>query len=268
MGSLATITLYAETARQAEAAFRRAFDRIAELDGVLSDYRIESELSRACESAAPLSGDLFTVVAHGQALAEKTGGAFDLTAGAITRVWRTARREGRLPRQRDLEEARRRSGYGLLRLRPEERTIECLVPGMHLDAGGIAKGYAADEALAEIRRAGVRSALIAMSGDIVTGDPPPGRQGWRVQAMGEVLTLANTAISTSGDEFQRLQVGKDRYSHVVDPRTGRALRNAPTVSVVARTGIEADSLATAISVGGPEMAKMFESECGVRVLMR
>jgi thiamine biosynthesis lipoprotein ApbE len=126
---------------------------------------------------------------------------------------------------------------------------------MQLDSGGIAKGYAADEALAALTSLGIKSALVALSGDIAIGSPPPGRSGWRIRVQDETLTLANAAVSTSGDQFQFVQIDGVRYSHILDPRTGRPLQSAPTVSVIALNGIDADSMATALSVAGLSVVK-------------
>jgi thiamine biosynthesis lipoprotein len=255
MGSLASITLYADSLEQAEVAFQAAFSRIAELDAILSDYRVESELSRACTAAGPLSPDLMAVLVYAQSLAYRTSGAFDITAGAVTRIWRRARFEKRPPAAHEIAAALHRSGYQKVRLQVRSRQVDCLVDGLQFDAGGIAKGYAADQALAELRRLGIGSALVAMSGDIVAGDAPPGRPGWRIASLGETLLLSNAAVSTSGDDFQVLQIAGDRYSHIVDPRSGLPLRNSSRVRVIATNGMEADSLATAVSVGGAALAE-------------
>lgn len=248
MGTLVTITLYAHDGGQADAAFRSAFDRIAELDRALSDYDPASELSRACQSNAPLSPDLRTVLDHAQRLAHRTGGAFDITAGPLTEAFREARARRELPSAEVIADARRRSGYRKLELTGNR--LRCLEAGMRLDAGGIAKGFAADEALGRLRSLRITRALVAVSGDIVAGDPPPGRAAWRVRVQRTIVPLANAAVSTSGDQYQFLAIGGVRYSHVLDPRTGVPLRNSVPVSVVARTGIEADSLSTAIAVLG------------------
>ncbi len=123
---------------------------------------------------------------------------------------------------------------------------------MQLDLGAIAKGYAADEALAMLRAHGVRQALIAVSGDIVAGDPPPGKEGWTIGVAntGEQLVLHNAAVSTSGDSEQSLKISGVRYSHIIDPKTGLGLTSRLTVTVIARRGLDADPLATAISVLG------------------
>jgi thiamine biosynthesis lipoprotein len=245
MGTLVTITLYADSDDQAQRGFIAAFRRIHALDGILSDYKPESELSRVCETNGPVSPELITVLAHAQRLAAETDGAFDITVGPLTRLWRQARAQKRFPTNEAIAEALHRSGYRKLQL---GRDVRCLVPGMRLDAGGIAKGYAADEALAVLRRMGISSALVAVSGDIAIGDPPPGQSGWRVRLGDEMRTLSNVGVSTSGDEFQFVEIDGVRYSHIIDPRTGMPLQNSRNVSVIAPSAMEADALATAKSV--------------------
>jgi FAD:protein FMN transferase len=252
MGTLVTITLYAESSGQAQQGFLAAFGRIESLDAIFSDYKPDSELSRVCESQTPLSPEMATVLAHAQRLAKQTDGAFDIAAGPLTRLWREARSHKRLPAQERIEDALRQSGYRKLALSGNGRRARCLTPGMRLDSGGIAKGYAAGEALAALARSGVRSALVAVSGDIAMSGPPPGQAGWRVRVQDEILSLANAAVSTSGDEFQALEIDGVRYSHILDPRTGMPVRHGLTVSVIAPDGMEADSLATALSVASPE----------------
>ena len=252
MGSVTTITLYADSPDQAQRAFVAAFRRIEELNGILSDYNPQSELSRACETAGPLSADLLNIIEFSQRLSATTDGAFDITVGPLTHLWRAARKEKRLPSEAELKAALSRTGYRRLTVLPDERKIQCSVPGMQLDAGGIAKGYAADEAIRTLRQMGIQRALVAMSGDIVCSDPPPDKSGWVVSVGGKHRLLKNGAVSTSGDDFQFLEIGGERYSHIIDPRTGMPLRNSRTVSVVAPTGMEADALATAASVGGAE----------------
>lgn len=268
MGTLVTITLYARSDERAQQGFRAAFQRIAELDSILSDYREDSELSRACESPGPLSPDLFHIVKEGQRLAEESGGAFDITIGQLTQLWRRERARQRLPDPPSLAKALAASGYRKLRLDDRRRRVRCLHQDLRLDAGGIAKGYAADQAIAVLRKTGIRRALVALSGDIVAGDPPPGRSGWRVKTSDQVISLANAAVSTSGDEFQNATISGARHSHIVDPRTGVPLRNSAEVSVVARTGLEADSLATTFSVMEPGAAQALAKKRKARIIVR
>jgi thiamine biosynthesis lipoprotein ApbE len=266
MGTLVTITLYADSADQAQQAFTAAFGRIHQLDNVFSDYKPDSELSCACALPGEASPDLLKVVMHAQGLAEESGGAFDITSGPVVRLWRQARRNNQVPTRSQIEDALSRTGYRKLRI--AERRIECAVPGMQLDAGGIAKGYAADEALAAMRNLGVTRCLVAVSGDIAAGDPPPNKPGWTIRAAGQNLVLANRGVSTSGDEFQFVEINGTRYSHIIDPRSGTAIRDSRPVTVIAGTGMEADAVATACSVLGADKARNLARERAIRLLQQ
>jgi thiamine biosynthesis lipoprotein len=262
MGTLVRIQIYASGEAAAKSAFRAAFDRIAELDAILSDYRPDSELNRLPRHPSP---DLYRVLEAAQQLAADSNGAFDVTVGAVTRLWREARREQRLPDPAALRDALRHCGYRKLHLDPATRTLTVDDPAMRLDVGGIAKGYAADEALSVLRRSGIRSALVAASGDLAFSDPPPGRRGWRIDAGGGVQELSNAAVSTSGAAEQHL----GRYSHIVDPTTGMGLTGSMTVTVIAPHGIDADGLATAVSVLGEERGMaLIRTRSGASAILR
>jgi quinoprotein glucose dehydrogenase len=260
MGTLASVRVYAASADQAKAAFRAAFDRIAELDRTLSDYKPDSELNCICRDAVgkpvAVSADLFRVLEESQRVAEESGGAFDVTQGPVIRLWRQARRDRRMPAPEALRSAMAHSGYRKLHLDRASRTVMLDQEGMQLDVGGIAKGYAADEALVAIARLGIRQALVAISGDLAFGDPPPGQSGWKIGIEGgRVLELRNAAVSTAGASEQYAEIDGRRYSHIIDPRTGMGLTDSITVTVVARRGIDADALDTAVSVLGPERGR-------------
>lgn len=247
MGTLVRITLYAPSTAEASAAFQRAFTRIRHLDDLLSDYKPESEVSRVSTTPTPASPALQKILAYALRLSQQTQGAFDVTAGPLTLLWRQARRQNRLPDPAAIEAARLKTGYRKLHLKDGKVWFE--EPGMRLDLGAIAKGFAADEAL---RAARLPRALVAISGDIAIGAPPPGRKRWRVQlaANQSTVELRNRGVSTSGDTEQYLEAGGVHYSHILDPRTGRPLTHTATVSVIARTAMEADAIATAACVTG------------------
>jgi thiamine biosynthesis lipoprotein len=256
MGTLVRIEIYTTSEARAKTAFRSAFARIAALDTALSDYNPGSELNRVCRSpagaAVPVSADLFRVLAAGQRLARQTGGAFDVTIGPLTHLWRAARAAGSPPTPEAIADAKARTGFTKLRLDREARTATLAQSGMQLDVGGIGKGYAADEALRVLTRLGIRRALVAMSGDLAFSNPPPGKRGWKIATTYSTLELANGAVSTSGDTEQHLDQGSRRYSHIVNPATGMGLTNSHDISVIARRGIDADALATAASIIGPD----------------
>jgi thiamine biosynthesis lipoprotein len=134
-------------------------------------------------------------------------------------------------------------------------------PGMRLDPGGIAKGFAADAALKVLRDAGMTRALVAAGGDLSLGLAPPGSNGWDVVLAGldpdrsapdSPVWLANAGASTSGDAEQWVEIDGIRYSHIVDPRTGLGLTGHTSVTVIAPDATTSDMLATAVSVLGPD----------------
>jgi thiamine biosynthesis lipoprotein len=263
MGTLMRIKIYASNEDAAKQALRAAFDRIARLDDDLSDYKPESELNRITTTAVhhpvPISPDLFRILAASQELSQSSDGAFDITLGPVTHLWREARKDKHLPDAAALHNALARCGYRKLHLDFARHTAQFDEPGMQLDAGGIAKGYAADEALAVLERLGIHSALVAASGDLAFSDAPPGEKGWKlgVDSIDEdnapftrVLVLANAAMSTSGDMEQHLDANGIRYSHIVNPDTGVALTHHITVTIVARHGIEADGVTKVVSILG------------------
>lgn len=281
MGTLVQVIVYTRDEQAANGAFRIAFDRIRDLDRILSDYRPDSELNQIAKKAVghpvPVSDDLFEVLQASQTLAEQTGGAFDITQGPVVRLWRAARTTGRLPDGRELHEAAARSGFRKLHLDRSRRTVTLDVAGMSLDVGAIGKGYAASAAIEALGLHNVRSALVAISGDLACSDAPPGQRGWRigihsldsaVAGVPAALELTNAAVSTSGNSEQHIDVDGRRYSHVIDPASGQALANDITVTVIARHGLEADGLDTAVSVLGVQRGlKLVEAHPGAEALI-
>ncbi len=273
MGTKFELVVFTTTEDQAAQAFKVGFDRIAELNALMSDYVAESELSclsRTSPTVSPVqvSKDLFSVLDSAQRLSHKTEGAFDITVGPLTKLWRRARRRDEFPDPQLLHAARDATGFRKLVLDRTKQTAQLQVPNMRLDLGGIAKGYAADEALKAISNRSITRALVNAGGDIVAGDAPPDQSGWRVgvasrerdQPPIEFLRAANQAVATSGDVWQHIDFDGIRYSHILDPRTGIGLTTQSNVTVVAPSGMDADSLASAVSVLGVDQGlKLIES---------
>ena len=265
MGTTARIVVYAASGQAATPAMHAAFERIRELDSLLSDYQPESELNRLNrQSGGPpvkVGPDLFQVLAASQSLAARTNGAFDVTVGPVIRLWRRARRQRALPETDRLAAAFNLTGFRWLRLDAKQQTAQLAKPGMLLDLGGIAKGYAASEALVSLKRSGIQQALVALGGDIAVSNAPPGKKGWTIEIAPlqipgapkpSALLLHNAAVSTSGDAEQFVEIGGIRYSHIINPATGKALTGRRSVTVVAANGTDSDALATAVSVMAPQ----------------
>jgi thiamine biosynthesis lipoprotein len=280
MGTRFRIVVYSNTARAATLASSAAFERISRLDAIMSDYRETSELMLLCKQPSgtkvTVSQDLFRVLRAAQRLAARSKGAFDVTVGPVVRLWRRARRTGQLPDNRQIARALDSTGYTMLHLNRTNRSVIMDRSGMLLDLGGIAKGFAADEAMKVLKRHGIRRALIAAGGDIVVSAPPPGSNGWLIgiaplestdEQPSRYLSLRDMAISTSGDAHQYVEISGVRYSHIVDPRTGLALTGHSSVTVIARSCTASDGLATAASVLGPsDGSKLIDSSAGAAAL--
>jgi len=276
MGVPFRITLFAQSEAAAKEAAEAGFARVEALNHIFSDYEDDSELTQLSRTsgsgrAVKVSDDLWTVLARAQVLAARTDGAFDVTCGPLTSMWRRARRKQELPAPDLIAEMTSRVGWKKMRLDEKAHTVELLAPDMRLDVGSIGKGYACDQALKTVRAKGCPRAMVAGSGDISAGDAPPGRKGWHIEVVGldledaatspapEVIEIANAAVATSGDRNQRLDAGGKRYSHILNPRTGQPLTDHGLVSVIACDGLTA-GISTASSVIGPSEALKLAAE--------
>ncbi len=276
MGTIIKIVLHAEDAEKASAAAKAAFAEIAAVDAAMSDFKPESELNLLSRSAGgearPLSPALFDVLQASREYYTLSGGAFDVTVGPVVKLWRVARNEKRLPGDEELRRALDCVGTSMMILDPASRTARLEKAGMSLDLGGIAKGYACDRALQALARLGYPDAFVDAGGGMSLGDPPPGKPGWRVRVSREgprTILASRRGVATSGDTHVFVDIGGRRYSHIVDPRTGLGLTNGVLATVVARDGMTADALATAICVLGPEKGlKLAEDQPDVEALLR
>ncbi len=280
MGTTFRIVLYAKDEATAKAAAKAAFARVAELNSIMSDYQPTSELMKLCEkSGGPpveVSKDLFAVLQKAEEFAKLTDGALDVSVGPVVRLWRKARRTRELPKAEDIKKALALVDYRKIKLDPERRTVQLLIMGMLLDLGSIAKGYAADAALAVLRQLGIPRALVAAGGDIAVGDAPPDAKGWKVgvaplknpDAQPEhYLLVTNAGVSTAGDAEQFVEIAGKRYSHIVDPKTGLGLVGRRAVTVVAPNATTSDGLDTGLCVLGVERGlKIVEARADIAAI--
>lgn len=288
MATTFRISLHAETKAEAEKAADAAFKHIAHLNTVFSDYEPNSELIQLCNAAnaAPGTGvkaspALFALVGRALDIARKTDGAFDITCGNLSNLWRRAKRQKKLPPADRLQQALATTDWKALKLDAVAQTIAFTRPGMLLDLGGIAKGYAADEGLRILREHGITRALVMAGGDIAIGDPPPGADAWEIKlrtfskpaAAGEeepmeAVRLKNCGVSTSGDLYQFTEIDGVRYSHIISPRTGRGLTERIACTAIAPDCATSDALDTAMCVlgeqRGMEVIKEFYPDVAVR----
>jgi thiamine biosynthesis lipoprotein len=266
MGTKFTVQFYHRKDADPAPVMEAAFAKIHALDQMMTDYDPVSELSRLSTSSrhdtpVDVSPDLYRILERAREASEATDGAFDVTVGPITRLWRQARRQKKAPDDAKLKAALAAVGWKQVQLR--DGRVQLTRPGMRLDLGGIAQGYAADEALTVLKAKGFSRAMVNASGDIRVGEPPPGKDGWKIgltaldakQVPSRFVTLKNAAISTSGDAFQFVEINGQRYSHIVDPATGLGLTTPMSVTVIAPDCTTADALASGLCVMGPSRAE-------------
>lgn len=269
MGTQFRIILYASDSADAKMAAMAAFKEIDRLNAIFSDYMEESELSQLASQAGkgkwiPIGPDMWTVLRQAQLISRKSKGAFDITVGPLSKLWRRAFRQQEFPKTKQLFAAQQLVNYRKLKISRKEAKVRLQLEGMRLDAGGIAKGYALDRAMAVLKSFGIKQALVDGGGDILVSDPPPGQNGWlfqtklvdnKRQLKEASLTFQNCAVATSGDTYRYLEWEGKRFSHIIDPRDGLGVSHGALVSVQAPSGMLADALASALSVLGPHDGK-------------
>ncbi len=244
-------------------AFRAAFDRVAEIERCLSSYLEHSELRRleplAWRHAVPVSPDLGSVLAMALKLARDSQGAFDPTLGRVTRLLRAFGWGRQGPEPATLRAALRHTGWRHVELGARGRAVFIGKRGITLDLGGVAKGYIADQALAELARLGIDRAIVSVGGDVAVGEAPPGDPGWRValDAAGgpgtpeRTLVLRKAGVSTSGSRERYYLSDGRRCSHIAETEGDTCGTAELAVSVVAADAATADGLATALAAMGP-----------------
>jgi thiamine biosynthesis lipoprotein len=262
MGSLFNIILYSKDSAQANQLAFSSFLLVDSLNHIFSDYDPESELNQL--SASSGSGTwfkpspvLWQILLQSKTAFEISGGAFDISIGSLTILWRKARKENKFPGEEEIKYNKQFVGFSNLLFDTSERRVQFIKKGMHLDLGGIAKGWIAQYVLNYLKTNGITSALVGAAGDITVAEPPPGKTGWNIgmnipgsetELMKKTIELSNAAVSTSGDVYQYIMHNGKKYSHIIDPRTGFGVTYQRNATIIATDGITADWLATACSI--------------------
>jgi thiamine biosynthesis lipoprotein len=270
MASVYAIEAYGTDAQALPRAVDDALDEVDRIDRLMSNYKAGSALSRinreAAERPIAVDAELFDFIAEAMRYHHDSGGTFDITVGPLMKAWGFFRGEGRVPTAPELAAARRSVGGSHVVLNPAGRTIRFDRPGVELDLGGIAKGYAVDRVVRLFRERGIAAALISAGGSTIYGlGAPPGRDAWEVavqdpaDARKTALTvhLRDRAISVAGSSEKWFELDGVRYSHIMDPRTGRPVQGVLSVAVLAETGTAGDALDNAFYVLGPRHSRRY-----------
>ena len=272
MGTRAGCTFYAADERTAQAGFaavRAAFDRVTQVCNLHDE---KSELARLNREAGRdffvCSELLWNVLSEARRAHEASSGAFDVTVKPLMDLRGFYRKQNRAPSPAELAETLKRVGFDKLEWDDARHAVRFKVPGMALDLGGIAKGYALDLAAAAVLKLGLKSGVIDLGGNLyLLPEPPPGKNCYRIGVKspsgkgdsGTVLELpGNCAVSTSGSYERFVVLEGKRYGHVIDPATGDAPYLDRSATAVAPTGIESDWLSSAAFLRGEKIVPQLE----------
>jgi len=263
MGTLVTVTAVASHKSMGDRAMQAAFDEIKRLERLLSTWRPDSELSHVNAAAGlqpvQVSRETLELVVRSLEMAQLTHGGFNIALGPAIDAWSVTDRQ-RIPDDEELQRLRSLVDWTSIQINKQTRTIYLPRGGMRIDVGGIGKGYAADRAVEEMKRAGATGGSVALSGDIKTFGLLPDRKGFPVGirhpreegVMIAMIDLNDEAISTAGDYERFFERDGVRYHHILDPQTLQPARACQSVTVIAKEGTMADGLDTGIFVLGPE----------------
>jgi thiamine biosynthesis lipoprotein len=275
MGSYFEVRVAANTPGGVDLA-TRALDVIDELEAQLTVYRDDSELSRMNSTAhlgpVPVETELFRLLERAVLIGKETGGAYDITAGALSVAWGFFKGPKRVPDPEVLADARARTGQEHLRLNPANQTVAFDRPGVLINLGSIGKGYAIDRAVDVVRAHWWPTSALVHGGrsSVFALGSPPGRFGgrWEIAVRNPfapdlplgMLRIRNKGLGTSGAAFQSFEVGSKVYGHILDPRTGEPAFGPASVTVVAPTAADADALSTAFYLLGFDEAAAYAAQ--------
>ncbi len=270
MACLYAIDAYGADALMLPHAIDDALDEVDRIDRLMSHYKPDSPLSRvnreAAHRAVSVEPELFDFISEALQYSRDSEGAFDITVGPLMKAWGFFRGDGHVPADLDLAAARRLVGSQHVMLDPDRRTIRFDEPGVELDLGGIAKGYAVDRVVRLLRQQKVTAALVSAGGSTIYGlGAPPARDAWNVaiqdpidaRKTAQTVQLKDRALSVAGSSEKFFEVEGVRYSHIMDPRTGRPVQGMLSVAVLSSTGTEGDALDDALFVMGPERSRHY-----------
>jgi len=233
-------------------AVRQAFERFEFLEKKFSRFDPESELSmvnsRAATEPVRVSAEFFELISHGIEYSQKSGGAFSITLAPLLQLWVRCAAEERFPTDGEINEALRHSDFRSILLDQARQTIQFDASGAGFDLGGLAKGYAVDEAKKILQKGGVsRSFISAGSSSLSVCTPDGGKPhciGLRhpscEQRLAGTLLLANGSLSTSGTYERRWRFRGTNVSHLIDPRTGTPLSQMSSATALCESALLAE----------------------------
>lgn len=254
-------------------AARIVFSEIRRIEGLLSKYKEDSEISRLNKTGKlSVSPETFFILQKSRDFWQASEGAFDITVAPLVDLWGFTDEAYRIPQKGMIEKTLASVGFDKIILNADGNVVKFKFPGMKIDLGAIAKGYAVDCAVRKLKENRIASCLINAGGQVFCLGGNHGKP-WRIAVRNprnpgiwEYLELKDKAVSTSGDYEQYFIRGNKRFSHILDPRTGYPSDSGViSATVVAADGLTADALSTSIFILGKQKGlKLAERFKGAR----
>ena len=261
MGTTVEITLAGSHKEEAKKAAAMAFQEIKRIEQLMSPKIASGDVFRINQSAGmewvPVSPETIEVIQKAKEISILSEGAFDITVGPLSQVWRTARGKGVPPSVEEVNKFLELVNFREISISPEGKIL-LGKKGMAIDLGGIAKGYAVDKAFEILQSLGHENMIVNAGGDLRAGGKKL-NQPWTIgiqhprkpdKIMAKV-SLSDSAMTTSGDYEKFFMYQGKRYSHIFDPRDGFPAEACQSVSILHKDCMTADALATAVFVSGP-----------------
>lgn len=256
------ITAYQIAPREFYKGLLEAKSLTKEFEDIFNRFLEDSEISKINSALGPepqnISNELLELMMFSQKWYQKSGGAFDITAASLSVLWGNAEKKNTQPHRTDIATTLKSVGMNLLRINTEESTIATGTDGVELDFGGIAKGYLVDKIADTLQDMQIEKGLVELSGHIRCWgkkifkigiqDPISNKKG---ALMGTIKT-APAGVVTSGNYERFFEIEGKRYSHIINPKTGYPAEGLVSVTVISTDAVDADALATALSVMGRE----------------
>ena len=259
MGTIVKITIF-DDVKEVDPIFQKALDRISEIEDrmTINEDNEKSEITHLNNEAGKeytkISPDTFYVLEKGKHYSEISNGKYDITIGPLVKLWNIGSEDARLPGEIEIKNTLPLVNYKDLVLDKENLSAKLNVPGMMVDLGSIAKGYAADETAKILKESGIKHAIVNLGGNIVVLNTRPDATDWRLglqdplQPRGEymgIVMLNDQTLVTSGTYERYFELEGKRYHHILNPEMGYPEENSIlSVSIITKDSIDADGLST------------------------
>jgi len=268
MGNISLEIKFYQNGPLEQKAAKAAYKKVAEVDTICNIYNPESEISHlnstAFEKTFICSDLLWDVLVKSKKYYTLTNGAFDISAAPLMKLWCFHRKRKTMPSQEEIEKVKKYVGLDKVIFNEQNKSIKFTIKGIKLDLGGIAKGFAIDQAADAAKKCGIKSGLINLSGNAYCfPEPPPGKKTYLIgvrhprnkKALCGAVDLLGESVATSGDYERYVIINGQKFAHIMNPVTGKPVQKMLSVTVVTPLGVTADALSTGIFINGAKFAE-------------